>query len=335
MQVQARNMELLVVDHLFDKAHLLNAKTKENILKHISHELMRREDPALPPISCTNRVTLYQRGGNAALVKAIKGKQTDTALFLISHGGVKANKRDKEGFTPLHHAVNGGNGIIAEELLDAKALVNRVDNLGRTALWHAAANGNLSMLSLLLPYHSPHELNLADHLQRTPLIAAFFFGHPDIALELISHGAEVNAVDDQERSALHYAAYRDRYEIVEALIKKGAKVNVQTDGGDTPLHFCCYSTESCLNTLNALYKGGASLDAINSAGQTPLHFAVRAQNLSTFAWLLQHKALVHIYDRHGNDLRSFIKKHGDNRILEYFDRYLEDVRLSTRTSESK
>eukprot|EP00898_Chlorokybus_atmophyticus_P000605 jgi/Chlat1/1545/Chrsp122S08665 len=80
-------------------------------------------------------------------------KRVLLALMRVARRKRRAvNARDKDGSTPLHWAVLGGQVEAARMLLESGAKVNKRDRGGATPLKLAVASGNKAMMKLLLHY---------------------------------------------------------------------------------------------------------------------------------------------------------------------------------------
>jgi ankyrin repeat protein len=107
-----------------------------------------------------------------------------------------------DGWTPLHLAAFFGSRRSVGCLLDAGAAISAVSR-------NALAN--------------------------TPLHAAVAGGHADVALLLISRGADVNAADAGGHTAMHIAAEGGHVTVVQALLERGADPHAVDKEDKTPL----------------------------------------------------------------------------------------------------
>jgi len=107
----------------------------------------------------------------------------------------------------------------------------------RSALWRAAANGDIVKVAAL--------------------------AEPD----------RVNAVDEFGRTALHRAADDGAGDAIEILLSKGAAVNVADHYGVTPLMLACASEQP--RTCSRLLQAKANVGAVDRAGNSALVYALR------------------------------------------------------------
>jgi uncharacterized protein len=128
----------------------------------------------------------------------------------------------------------------------------------------------------------------------TALMIASALGFPELAKQLLAHGAQVNTEDERGMRALHAVA---QYAFA---------------GGDN---------DRAQRTLTLLLDAGAAVDAVNSAGQTTLLLLLGAraepgaaadqrQLLSLLSLLLKHRADLNVQDQRGVSALHACAMHG-------------------------
>ena len=124
----------------------------------------------------------------------------------------------------------------------------------------------VTVAKLLVAAHA--NLDLHDGFGATALNEAVYLGREDLALYLLSVGADPNS-----------------------------RVGVYIDGigGITTLHRAVGSPR----LVAALLKSGVKVNVADGSGQTPLHWAVRETNVASVKLLLEAGADPHIKDREG------------------------------------
>jgi len=98
-------------------------------------------------------------------------------------------------------------------------------------------------------------------------------GRIDIARWLLNHGADANAQKDDGWTALHLATWNKHLEIVQMLLEHGADVHSQNYRGEVALHLAMYlyGTHYQIDTVQLLLDHGADVNARDNEGSTPLH----------------------------------------------------------------
>lgn len=142
---------------------------------------------------------------------------------------------------------------------------------GRTLLHAASAQGNLTMVELLLRLGA--DPNAQDGGGHTPLycLANEYRASDggDVVRALAQSGANVNANDGVKHcTALHMAARRGNLEIAEALLDCGADIDARDSLGDTPLRRSVNCDQ--IQVASLLLAKGADVGSIGNKGLTPL-----------------------------------------------------------------
>lgn len=162
---------------------------------------------------------------------------------------------------------------VRERITDDPTLVQQ-RYAGRTLLHAASAQGNLTIVELLLRLGAdPNAKDGGDH---TPLYCLANqhagSGGDDVVRALVRSGANVNASDGVKHCvALHMAARRGKPQIARALLDCGAGIDVRDSLGDTPLR----RSVNCdkIEVASLLLTRGADVDSVGSKGRTPLRAA--------------------------------------------------------------
>lgn len=116
------------------------------------------------------------------------------------------------------------------------------------------------------------DLDLHDGYGATALAAAIYKRYDDLALLLMTAGANVNTktriyIDGTDNiTPLHRAT--DRPRLVKAMLEHGADPNARDSAGHTPLHWAVQSAAA--ETVRLLVAAGADVNAKDNDGETPL-----------------------------------------------------------------
>jgi len=193
-----------------------------------------------------------------------------------------------------------------------------------TALYYAALCGFGGLVNYLISMHG-EDVNAQCGHHGTPLHAASYRGHLDIARLLLDHGADVNT-ENAHKGAPLCLAYAGRHvDVMRLLLDHGAKADVSYHGGPvlndasydgrvevvhlllqhnadvngtdheikwTPLHQA--SQPGHLKVVKLLLDHGAEINAQSRAHNTPLRLASGGGHLEVVQILLEHGADVHI-----------------------------------------
>lgn len=166
---------------------------------------------------------------------------TGALVTLLDRDSDLAGARNEQGDSLLLAAIYSGRGDVVAALLQRGVVPD---------LFEASALGRIDRVRTLLA-DDPALVRAHSHDGWTALHLAAFFGHPEVARELIARGADVNARSRSERFAksntpLHAAAANQQTAVAELLVDHGAEINARDGSGFTPLGLAANSHNDLL-----------------------------------------------------------------------------------------
>ena len=167
-------------------------------------------------------------------------------------------------------------------------LVHGEDRNGDTPLLHAVVSGQMEVLQYLISKGA--KVTVKTKAELTPLHLASQKGHRDIAELLIKRGNSVNAKSNLGQTPLHEAAFYGHMEVVELLVENGADVNATTQRLQTPLHMAVDSVKDHSDIVEFLIQKGARINAKNLNDLTPYRVAKRRNKKETLTILEKYGA---------------------------------------------
>ena len=175
------------------------------------------------------------------------------AVQEIVNAGASVNKLDQNGNTPLIIVSYFGHIDVLRFLIKAGANVNQAINGGDTPLYMAAQNGHVNVVKALVD--AGGSVDQADEIGTTPLSIASQQNHVNVVKALVEAGASVDQAKNNGATPLYIAAQNGNIEIVIALLDAGASVNQATDNGATPLFMSALNGHD--EVVRALLQRGA------------------------------------------------------------------------------
>ena len=118
-------------------------------------------------------------------------------------------------------------------LLEKGALVDKVSNVGETALIYASLAGNIEVCKLLT--ESNAEINKQDDHGLTALMVACSSNQSKVCEYFLKNNAAINFKDKTGNAALHHAVQGKSYDVVKLLIHQGADTNSRNFAGESIL----------------------------------------------------------------------------------------------------
>ena len=192
---------------------------------------------------------------------------------LLTPNNIEAENID--GQTPLFHAANEGHVDVLNLLLERKANVHAKDTRsGRTALCKAVERGHHGIVVTLLEHGADVDTQTASGTTPLHLVAGKNLNTVGLFLE---RGAEVDVLSGKYRTARHAATRVGIGASVRNPFDHGAPLEIKDDNGSNSLHRVAErAPDPKAETLLALLNGGARLDSRDGMGRNPLHMIVDA-----------------------------------------------------------
>lgn len=171
------------------------------------------------------------------LLKKLKTLRTDTDIFANKYGVGGINRPNRFGMCPLHLAITNGHTEVVKVLVKHQVDVNRTLTASKdkmTPLMIAACKGHLEIARLLIGQKA--FIEQTDKFKRTALTHAAMNGNTHLVSLFLSLGADPNHVDSSGNSVVHYAAAYGWFFCLKLLVANGgANPNIASDWKMTPV----------------------------------------------------------------------------------------------------
>ncbi|RXN02117.1 Caskin-1 [Acipenser ruthenus] len=201
---------------------------------------------------------------------------SDSPELLGSTKRVNVNFQDTDGFSALHHAALNGNMELISLLLEAQATVDIKDQKGMRPLHYAAWQGKVEPMKMLLK--SGSSVNSQSDEGQIPLHLAAQHGHYDVSEMLLQHQSNPCIVDNAGKTPLDLACEFGRVGVVQLLLSSNMSAALlEPKPGDTtdpnstsPLHQAAKNGH--IDIIRLLLQAGIDINRQTKAG-TALHEA--------------------------------------------------------------
>ncbi len=135
--------------------------------------------------------------------------------FLVEQGA-KITATDQLGWTALHHAARTKHHSMIKYLIEKKLNINAKSTVGITPLM-CAANSDIETISLLLQHHA--DINAQDNNGETTLIYALMYQNEEIAKFLIEEGADITLQNKIGEDAFFWAVNNENENMIRYFVK--------------------------------------------------------------------------------------------------------------------
>ena len=203
--------------------------SKEGKLDIVEQLLQAKADPTIATNNGITPLGIASDRGHLKIVERLLQEQVDP------------NIASGEGATPLYLASQMGRMDVVERLLQAKADPNILSNNGKTPLYAASYNGHLHIVQRFL--QEQVDPNIADDEGITPLYVASLGGRRDVVEKLLQAGADPN-LPVNGLTPLHAACFMGHLQVARLLQTWQANVNAQYKSGLAPIHLACLEGHS-------------------------------------------------------------------------------------------
>ncbi|KAL3893622.1 MAG: hypothetical protein SGPRY_014102, partial [Prymnesium sp.] len=206
---------------------------------------------------------LYERGGTIRWSSAEEGQHLCDVLRrglipqlqLLLDCGVAVNSATFDERCALHHAAAEGNVQAVEVLLNAHADPNMKDRWGVTPLRDAMRAGHVKVAQMIRDAGGHLALSQAEEFAE---ISARVLNSDGVGISLlVDCGVDVNETDYLGRTALHVAASTGRANMAKLLLSLDAKINKPDMWEHTPMMEAAHAAHSKLASM--LQEHGAVL----------------------------------------------------------------------------
>ena len=185
---------------------------------------------------------------------------------------------------------------------------------GHPTIDDAIAKGDIADVRRHLAHNPESLLKGGKPNSRPPLEQAILRNKTEIALALLTAGADPNHTNAAMRTPLHLAIDRNNPQVVAALLKAGAHPNPRDKAGWTPLHHAAAKNQ--LESARALLAGGADPMILSELGGTPLHEAAASGGADLIRLLLEHKVDASLKSQQGVTALDLARKYNNQAAIQ-------------------
>ena len=164
---------------------------------------------------------------------------------------------------------------------------NHAQDLASLCLYFASFCGFRDLTKHLIAKY-PRDVNASVGLNQSPLAAALYNNHLQVAEVLRQHGASLDVIGHRGCTLLHAASSDGKTDVAQWLLNIGANANAEDDKYITPLHLA--AGKGHLELVQTLLRQSVDVDAPDEDNRTPLHEASAGGHVDIVRLLIQHGA---------------------------------------------
>ena len=226
------------------------------------------------------------------------------------------SKLDKQ----MKSAARNNDTVGLQELLKGPRSPNARDAEGKSLLYHAADQGHVEPMRLLLEAGAEIDAQTARE-KMAPLHKAADCGHLEAVRLLVQSGAQKDVLDAIGRSPLGLAVSSGHVDIARFLVEEGANKDelFNKRHGTTALHL--EAEDGNLTTVRFLVEIGCDKDATVEFGGTPLHRAAEADRLYIVRFLVESGACRHSTDEEGKTALDLASESGHAEVVRFLSEF--------------
>lgn len=243
------------------------------------------------------RDLISERGVTASgesLLTALEGGDGELAEALLDLE-MSPDIRDSSERTPLMLAAGGSTPFLVSRILESGVDVEARDVAGRTALVYAVESGNLEAVMILL--ESGANPTVAIPSGGSLVALALEQGKLASADLLLQAGASSRSRGSESETLARIAVEKGSLAILKKLTDRGLDLMEESGAGEGLSHLALAKGHA--GVLAFLLEKGSDPDERNAAGETLLHSALSASRLDLLPLLMKYGASPDAFDPQG------------------------------------
>ncbi|XP_021563682.1 transient receptor potential cation channel subfamily A member 1 [Carlito syrichta] len=215
----------------------------------------------------------------------------------------KLRKYGDMNASPLHHAAGEGQVELMQMILNESSCeaLNVMDDCGNTPLHWAAEKNQVESVKFLLSRGA--NPNLQNSNMMAPLHIAVQGMHNNVMKVLTEHSStNINLEGENGNTAVMIACTKDNNEALQILFNKGAKPCISNKWGCFPVHQAAFSgAKKCMEIILKFgeehgYSRESHINFVNNGKASPLHMAVQSGDLEMIKMCLDNGAHIDLME---------------------------------------